>query len=296
MPIPPLFRRRHDPFFATEAAARRVLLALPILVSACFDEAQPVQGEPADTTDASTTTGLTDPPPTTSGLATGGETGSEETTSEERTTGETTTAEATTTSATSDPMTSGDSSSSSSGSPDECPANNAGNTVPLVVGDNTVGRSNDLAGSCGDGDEAPELGTAFTAPQAGVYFINTEGSDFDTVVYVLDGGDCSGVELACRDDGPFTEPAAWLVLELDADQDIVVVVDGSGSGEEGNYLLSIDLVESEVDCCTLNNGVVGCNDNDTMLCVCEADLFCCGWGWDQMCVDQVESLGCGTCE
>ena len=291
MPIPPFLRCRRDLFSATEAVARRALLSLPILVSACFDEAQPVQVAPVDSTDGSTTTGQTDPQPTTSGLATRGETGSEETT-----TAETTTAEATTTSATVDPMTSGDSGSSSSGSPDVCPANNAGNAVPLVVGDSTVGRSNDLAGSCGDGDEAPELGTAFTAPQAGVYFIDTEGSEFDTVVYVLDGGDdCSGVELACRDDGPFTEPAAWLVLELDADQSIVVVVDGSGAGEEGNYSLSIDLVESEVDCCTLNNGVVGCNDNDTMLCVCEADLFCCGWGWDKMCVDQVESLGCGTC-
>jgi hypothetical protein len=48
------------------------------------------------------------------------------------------------------------------------------------------------------------------------------------------------------------------------------------------------------DCCT-PNGSPGCDDPGVESCVCAADAFCCGTEWDQLCVDQVDSLGCGSC-
>ena len=38
----------------------------------------------------------------------------------------------------------------------------------------------------------------WTAPSSGTYQIDTSNSDFDTVLYVLDG--CEGAELLCNDD------------------------------------------------------------------------------------------------
>ena len=48
------------------------------------------------------------------------------------------------------------------------------------------------------------------------------------------------------------------------------------------------------DCCTVGAGP-GCSVQSVQDCVCAADPFCCDTEWDQLCVDQVESLGCGSC-
>lgn len=50
---------------------------------------------------------------------------------------------------------------------------------------------------------------------------------------------------------------------------------------------------SEHDCCT--TGGPGCADDTIEQCVCAVDPFCCDVEWDQLCVDQVESLDCGSC-
>jgi hypothetical protein len=51
------------------------------------------------------------------------------------------------------------------------------------------------------------------------------------------------------------------------------------------------------DCCEVGD-VAGCNDPAIESCVCEADSFCCDpqESWDALCVSQVDSLGCGTCD
>jgi hypothetical protein len=38
-----------------------------------------------------------------------------------------------------------------------------------------------------------------------------------------------------------------------------------------------------------------CDDATVAECVCAQDPFCCAGTWDQLCVSEVESLGCGTC-
>lgn len=88
----------------------------------------------------------------------------------------------------------------------------------------TAGQSNATSGSCG-GEQAPDQAFAFTAPQDGTFTFSTDGSDFDTVVYVLDGDDCSGAELGCDDDGGDSTQSR-VTVPLSAGQTVAVVVDG----------------------------------------------------------------------
>lgn len=49
------------------------------------------------------------------------------------------------------------------------------------------------------------------------------------------------------------------------------------------------------NCCS--TGGTGCADLPSVeSCVCAADSYCCNTQWDQLCVDEVDSLGCGTCK
>lgn len=48
------------------------------------------------------------------------------------------------------------------------------------------------------------------------------------------------------------------------------------------------------DCCTAHDGP-GCADETIEACVCEQDDLCCSSSWDDVCVSEVASFGCGTC-
>ncbi|MGH1346905.1 MAG: hypothetical protein ACRBN8_35380 [Nannocystales bacterium] len=118
-----------------------------------------------------------------------------------------------------------------------CPDGDAGNTVPQVISASTVGGDNTTFASCGGATGNDDQYT-FTAPEAGVYTFDTLGSDFDTLLYILDG--CGGTELGCNDDS--TGSTSRINLTMAQDQDVVVVVDGAGL-EEGNYDLNINFDE-----------------------------------------------------
>lgn len=49
------------------------------------------------------------------------------------------------------------------------------------------------------------------------------------------------------------------------------------------------------NCCEVSSGPA-CDDPDVSQCVCKFDPFCCNYLWDGFCVQEVESLGCGSCE
>lgn len=49
------------------------------------------------------------------------------------------------------------------------------------------------------------------------------------------------------------------------------------------------------DCCMIGAGI-GCEDRVVAACVCAVDDYCCTKGWDQLCVEQVDQLGCGACK
>lgn len=99
----------------------------------------------------------------------------------------------------------------------------------------TLGQANAASGSCG-GEAAPDQAFGFTAAQAGTYTFSTNGSAFDTVLYVLDGEACGGPELACDDDGG-ESTQSQVTVPLSEGQSVVVVVDGYDS-ESGAFTLS----------------------------------------------------------
>jgi hypothetical protein len=49
------------------------------------------------------------------------------------------------------------------------------------------------------------------------------------------------------------------------------------------------------DCCSVAN-TPGCFNPFVTSCVCAKDSFCCNTAWDGWCVEEVETLGCGTCD
>lgn len=76
---------------------------------------------------------------------------------------------------------------------------------------------------------------AWRAPEDGAYVFDTEGSAFDTMLFIFDA--CMQEELVCNDDvgGP-----SWsqITREMTAGQQITVVVAGYG-GDTGDYVLNI---------------------------------------------------------
>ncbi|MBN2194187.1 MAG: hypothetical protein JW751_15325 [Polyangiaceae bacterium] len=161
--------------------------------------------------------------------------------------------------------------------------------VPQSVSGSTFGAGNELSAYCG-GASAQEVSYFFTASASGEYVFDTAGSDYDTVLYLLDGG-CDGPVLACNDDAN-GRVQSEIHATLRAGQTVAVVVDGwSGNG---NYVLNVTMV-GRGDCC-YPHGSAGCIDANVQACVCAVDSYCCSNVWDDSCVDMVTDFGCGYCE
>jgi hypothetical protein len=122
----------------------------------------------------------------------------------------------------------------------DCPNDDIGSVVgtPAYTG-TTRGSHNDLGGSCG-GALTPDEALQWVAPQTGTVTINTFGTDFDTILYVLEGS-CTGPELVCNDDAPGAP--GWqseVTLEVTEGDVLIIVVDGWGPGDEGPFQLNIE--------------------------------------------------------
>jgi hypothetical protein len=118
-----------------------------------------------------------------------------------------------------------------------CPDADLGNALPNSASGDTSDGDNTVAGSCG-GFTQPDDTYLFTAAQDGLYTFDTLGADYDTVVFVRDGG-CGGPELACNDDFSFLQQSL-VAVGLAAGQTVMVAVDGGA--ESGTYDLAIDFV------------------------------------------------------
>jgi hypothetical protein len=125
-----------------------------------------------------------------------------------------------------------------------------------AVGNNVIqGSSEDLtddhtpdcfgAGSTGGKDAA----FAWMAPSAGCFSFDTSESDYDTVLYLLDG--CSGPELACNDDvNAGVQNTSSVGYEVAAAQQVVIVLDALNASHAGDFQLDInptDRIEANVD-------------------------------------------------
>ena len=116
-------------------------------------------------------------------------------------------------------------------------------------------------GPCG-GAGGADVHLVWRAPSAGVFTIDTLGSDYDTVLYVLDEG-CDGAVLACDDDDQ--APQSRLSIALEVHQVVIIVIDAA-AGVSGDYQLNIHR-NHEIGACSNGvdddaDGAADCDDLD----------------------------------
>lgn len=100
----------------------------------------------------------------------------------------------------------------------------------------TTGATDDSDGSCNTGS-GPDHVFRLDVTTAGYYSFNTNGSSFDTLLYIKSGS-CTGTEIACDDDnGTGTYDSAFTVPL--ATGSYTVFVDGYDSMEYGTYTLNV---------------------------------------------------------
>lgn len=164
-----------------------------------------------------------------------------------------------------------------------CPDEDLGSmAVPFTVNGNTAGGTNTSLGTCG-GLGANDYAYTWTAPNAGTYRFTTEGSSFDTLVYLRDGSDCSGPELNCNT-GTVTSTAGAAWATLVAGQTVNIFVDGDG-GASGAFTLTVEEAMPDGNCC-FDHPTTGCDVAEIEDCVCSFDTFCCNNHWDGICSDE----------
>lgn len=108
-----------------------------------------------------------------------------------------------------------------------------------VAAGSTAGKGNDYR--CRSLGNSSDVAFGWTAPAAGSYTIDLCGSDptWDSALNIRDGS-CTGPELACvDDDGCTLSFHERVTLTLAAQQHIVIIVDGAGTGDQGLYQLAI---------------------------------------------------------
>lgn len=133
-----------------------------------------------------------------------------------------------------------------------CMARSLGSRVGDAVAEGDTGDgADDGAGTCG-GEGAPESYFVWTAPSAGTYTFDTNGTDFDTVLYLRDGA-CTGAEIDCNDDND-DGVQSTVTATLRAGQTIVIVVDGYDEKELGPFVLNISSGGSATDGGTFDAG------------------------------------------
>lgn len=117
-------------------------------------------------------------------------------------------------------------------------------SLPITVMGDTTGRPNRMTGTCFG--ESGDYSFEWTVPATATYQIDTIGSSpghEDTVLYVLDGNDCAGEELACSDDVMLgMDRDSKLEVDLAQDQVVTIVVDGWSGSIEGPFTLNIQEV------------------------------------------------------
>ncbi len=109
----------------------------------------------------------------------------------------------------------------------------------LVSGSTTCAADSVGGATCGSGGTGtPDATFVYTAPYTGTFVISTEGSAFDTLLYVR-LGTCAGTELACNDDiEPGVSTASRVSVDLTTGASVVIAVDGQ-AGASGAFALSI---------------------------------------------------------
>lgn len=92
-------------------------------------------------------------------------------------------------------------------------------------------------GASRGGANAPEAVFRWVAPTTGRFQFDTNGSEYDTLLYVR-LGECNGAELGCNDDAMTGTTASSVSFTLQRGEVVFIVVDGYGSAS-GAFVLNI---------------------------------------------------------
>lgn len=130
-----------------------------------------------------------------------------------------------------------------SGCPDGAPA--VSTLGDAVFSGSTFAGGDDHDGICGSSERggAPDRSFAWQAPADGTYVVDTHGSSYDTVLFVLDG--CGGTLLGCSDDHIEASTTLYLTsqveLTLSAGETVLIVVDGyfGSTPTAGEFVVNI---------------------------------------------------------
>ncbi|MBI5486514.1 MAG: hypothetical protein HY905_04205 [Deltaproteobacteria bacterium] len=144
----------------------------------------------------------------------------------------------------------------------------------------TSGMANNTSGSCAS-SACPDVVYSFTPTTTGTWAIDTNGSGFDTVLYVHSAG-CPGTQIACDDDSGSGNQSRVLV-SLTAGTTYYVFVDGYNGlfgCASGSYTLHVYLSVSGGDTCAAAPAISGAGTwaGDTCALAADYDGTCAGTG------------------
>ncbi|MBI2410979.1 MAG: proprotein convertase P-domain-containing protein [Candidatus Kerfeldbacteria bacterium] len=149
------------------------------------------------------------------------------------------------------------------------PATDIGSAIGTTVATGTtVGQVNDTMGSCA-GTESEDVAFTWTAPANGEYTLDTIGSTFDTVLYLLDGTTSAALELtnACNDDAVNSQSS--LTKTFTTGQTITIVIDGYTMGTStsaGDFILNIAFTPAaDNDADSFTNPGEDCDDTNSAI-------------------------------
>lgn len=126
----------------------------------------------------------------------------------------------------------------------ECGELQLGSSLPAGLHGTLAGQGDAFSLTCG-GVGGSDLAVLWTAPFTGRFQFDTIGSNFDSLLGIIDGS-CFGQELACDDDSGGTLQSL-LQVDLVAGQAITVVVDSFGQSV-GEVALNITEVPPVDEC------------------------------------------------
>jgi hypothetical protein len=109
--------------------------------------------------------------------------------------------------------------------------------VDVIEGNNDYQFDEFRPSSCASSFNAgKDVSFEFVPPTTGSYTFTTDGSNYDTVLYVLTS--CGGAEIGCDDDGGISTQSL-LTVNLTGGTPYIIVVDGYSSSSDGDFILQV---------------------------------------------------------
>lgn len=147
--------------------------------------------------------------------------------------------------------------------------------------------------SVSNGVLVPDFVFSYTPTTAGLFVVQTDlpgTSQFvDSVVYVRDGCDGMGAELACNDDASLTDERSRLSVEVSGAETLYAVVDGFSEGDAGPLEVAFDFISTPSpsgpggDTCAAATDLLFSGSGDLQVAIAEGDTT--GASNDSGCAD-----------